>query len=80
MMTKYQMFFMFNYASSDYYRTLDPSAPVVERLGLDYDRLRQRAERRKRRAHQKSGLDAHGRIIPKNAACCTAGDTPAAAE
>ena len=32
MMTKYQMFFMFNYASSDYYRTLEILAGMMQIL------------------------------------------------
>lgn len=30
MMTKYQMFFMFNYASSDYYRTIEIFAGMMQ--------------------------------------------------
>jgi len=32
MMTKYQMFFMFNYASSDYYRTIEIFAGMMPTL------------------------------------------------
>ena len=32
MMTKYQMFFMFNYASSDYYRTLEILSGMMQIL------------------------------------------------
>ena len=32
MMTKYQMFFMFNYASSDYYRTIEIFAGMMQIL------------------------------------------------
>ena len=32
MMTQYQMFFMFNYASSDYYRTIEIFAGMMPAL------------------------------------------------
>ena len=32
MMTRYQMFFMFNYASSDYYRTLEILSGMIQIL------------------------------------------------
>ena len=32
MMTKYQMFFMFNYASSDYYRTIEVFSGMMQIL------------------------------------------------
>ena len=32
MMTQYQMFFMFNYASSDYYRTLEILSGMIQIL------------------------------------------------
>ena len=32
MMTRYQMFFMFNYASSDYYRTLEILSRMIQIL------------------------------------------------
>ena len=32
MMTRYQMFFMFNYASSDYYRTLEILSGIMQIL------------------------------------------------
>ena len=35
MMTKYQMFFMFNYASSDYYRTIEIFAGMMPTIPDD---------------------------------------------
>ena len=40
-MTKYQMFFMFNYASSDYYRTLEILSGMMQilRTKLEQDQV-----------------------------------------
>ena len=41
MMTRYQMFFMFNYASSDYYRTLEILSGMMQilRTKLEQDQV-----------------------------------------